>query len=286
MRLGGPLFEEGVPVYQLRFCDSAGSWIQAVKNAGYRAAYCPVNPGSEREKINEYAQAAKKADIIIAEVGAWSNPLSPDKAERDKAKTKCKQALLLADRIGANCCVNISGSRGQKWDGPDKQDLTEETFEMIIDVVREIIDEVQPTRTFYALETMPWMYPDSADSYLRLIKAVERRFFAVHFDPVNLINSPHRYFTNGVLIKEFVRKLGGYIRSCHAKDIILSNKLTVHLDEARPGTGGLDYRTFLQEVNRISDDIPLMLEHLPSEEEYRLATGYIRGIAKEERISL
>jgi len=46
-----------------------------------------------------------------------------------------------------------------------------------------IIDAVQPTRTFYTLETMPWMYPDSPQSYLRLLQAVDRRQFAVHFAP-------------------------------------------------------------------------------------------------------
>ena len=73
----------------------------------------------------------------------------------------------MADEIGARCCVNIAGSRGAKWDGPHPADLTPETFDLIVQSVREIIDAVKPTRAFYTLETMPWMYPDSADSYLR-----------------------------------------------------------------------------------------------------------------------
>jgi hypothetical protein len=56
--------------------------------------------------------------------------------------------------------------------------------------VREIVDAVEPQRTFYSLEPMPWSPPDSPDSYLELIGAVERRQFGVHLDPVNLVNSP------------------------------------------------------------------------------------------------
>ncbi len=275
MRLGGPLFKT---------FDTPDAWIQVLRKTGYRAGFCPVNPCSSRECIRDYSTAARKADIIIAEVGAWSNPLSPDKTERDNARSQCMKALHLADEIGANCCVNIAGSRGRKWDGPDSSDLTEETFEMIVQAVREIIDEVRPSRTFYALETMPWMYPDSADSYLKLIKAIDRKSFAVHFDPVNLISSPQHYFSNGTLIRDFIDRLGGYIRSCHAKDISLGDKLTVHLDEVRPGLGGLDYRTYMRELDRLDTNIPLMLEHLSTEEEYRLAAEHIRNIAADEGI--
>jgi hypothetical protein len=63
-------------------------------------------------------------------------------------------------------------------------------------------------RTFYTLETMPWMYPDSTDAYLRLLRAVDRPRFAVHFDPVNLISSPQRCFCNADLIRDFIARLG------------------------------------------------------------------------------
>jgi len=277
MRLGGPIFSKP---------DSPGAWAKAVRAAGYRAAYCPVRPEADEDTVRAYAAAAREADIVIAEVGAWSNPLSPDPDTAKAALEKCKASLALADRIGARCCVNIAGSRGKKWDGPDAADLTDETFDRIVALVREIIDTVQPVRSFYTLETMPWMYPDSPDSYRRLINAIDRKAFAVHFDPVNLVSSPPRYFANGRLIEEFFEKLGAHIRSCHAKDIRLQDRLTVHLDEVRPGQGQLDYRTFLKCLRRLDPDLPLMLEHLPNEDEYRAGAEHIRSVAKEVGIAL
>ena len=277
MRLGGPIFVEA---------DSPESWTTAVSAKGYRAAYCPVTPDADDETIKAYADAARQADIVIAEVGAWSNPLSPDPEEASAALEKCKASLSLAERIGARCCVNITGSRGKKWDGPDFADLTEETFDQIVSVVRDIIDTVEPTRSYYTLETMPWMYPDSPDAYLRLIEAIDRTGFAVHLDPVNLLGSPHLYFSNGRLIEECLKKLGAHIKSCHAKDILLRGDLTVHLDEIRPGMGNLDYATFLKGLSQLDADIPLMLEHLPDEEEYDAAASHIREVATNEGIPL
>jgi sugar phosphate isomerase/epimerase len=272
MRLGAPVFVDVM---------TPDHWIAALKREHYGAAYCPVSADADAATIRAYAKAAEKADVVIAEVGAWSNPLSADEATRTAALEKCQIQLVLADEIGARCCVNIAGSRGEPWDGPHPANLTDETFDMIVETVRAIIDAVKPRRTYYTLEPMPWMYPDTADSYLRLIAAIDRSRFGVHVDVVNVINSPQRYFDNAAIIREWFAKLGPYIKSCHAKDTLLSTKLTTHLDEVRPGLGYLDYGTLLRELNKLDPDTPLMIEHLHAEEDYRLSAEYIRGVVDE-----
>jgi sugar phosphate isomerase/epimerase len=272
VRLGGPIFES---------CSGPDGWIAALRRLGYGAAYCPVDGDAGEDLIRAYATAAERTGVVIAEVGAWSNPLSPDGETRRSALAHCHRQLALADAIGARCCVNISGSRGTKWDGPHPDDLSDETFDLIVETTRAIIDAVKPTRTFYTLETMPWMYPDSPDSYLRLIKAIDRKQFGVHLDPANLVSSPQRYFDSSALIRECFAKLGPHIRSCHAKDIILAQGFMVHLDEVRPGLGAVDYRAYLEELGRLDPDTPLMIEHLQTAEEYALAADYIRAAARE-----
>jgi len=92
--------------------------------------------------IYDYMQAAHNADIVIAEVGVWNNPLNRDEQARRKAIDDCQQRLALADALGALCCVNISGSRGNMWNAPDPDNLTDETFDLIVETVRTIIDAV------------------------------------------------------------------------------------------------------------------------------------------------
>ncbi len=268
IRLGAPLFEK---------YSNAEEWVSVLKKIGYTAAYCPVSPGASLAVVEEYRTAAAKNDIIIAEVGAWSNPISPDEAIAKAALQKCISSLLLADQIGAACCVNISGSRNPvSWAGPHKDNLTDATFDMIVETTRKIIDAVKPTRTFYTLEAMPWSYPDSADAYLRLIKAIDRERFAVHIDPVNWVVSPQVLYKNGEMIKDAFRKLGPYIKSCHAKDVSIKEGTDLpQLEEVLPGSGYLDYSVYLSELAKL-DNIPLMIEHLKTAEDYRLAAEYIR----------
>ena len=277
MRLGGHIFGDG---------SDPESWIAALKRSGYTAAYCPLKDAQDDHAIEAYAKAAADADIVIAEVGAWSNPMSPDDEERRKARELCRERLALADRIGARCCVNIAGSRAEQWAGHSGDNLTEETFDLIVEVTREIIDAVKPTRTFYTLEMMQWVPPDSPDSYVRLLEAIDRPQCAVHLDPVNIVNSPRRFYSNSDLIRECFEKLGPHIRSCHAKDVAFAQQPIVHLDEVRPGLGGLDYRTYLTELDKLDPDTPLMIEHLSTEEEYGLAAAHIRSVATDVGVTI
>ena len=278
VRLGGPLFDP---------YNGPDQWVELLKRSGYRAAYCPVNPGADNHLIAAYEKTARKHDIVISEVGAWSNPLSPNQDEATKAIEKCIKGLELADHIRANCCVNISGSRNEEqWAGPHKDNMSAEVFHMVVENTRKIIDAVKPKRSFFALEAMPWSFPDSTETYLQLLKAMDRSQFGVHLDPVNMIKSPREYFNNGGLIKEMFRELGPHIKSCHAKDITLrEDNYIPQLDELRAGLGNLNYGVYLQELARLKD-VPLMMEHLKTAEEYNLAAKHIRSVGTSVNISL
>jgi sugar phosphate isomerase/epimerase len=277
MRLGGYVFLED---------KNPDNWAHALKQAGFRATTCPINGEDDLSELDGYMKAAEKNDILISEVGAWSNPISRNEETRQNAIAYCIRRLELAEQIAARCCVNIAGSRSDRWDGPDPDNFSDDTFDLIVETTREIIDAVKPERTVFALEMMPWVFPDSADTYLALIKAIDRKGFGVHFDPVNIVSSPRVYYRNGEMIRDFIAKLGPYIRNCHAKDTLLHSKLTVRLDEVIPGQGALDYRTFLTELNKLDPDTPLIIEHLSTNEEYSQAASYIRSVAAELQISL
>ncbi len=87
MRLGGPTFGD---------CSDPDRWIAALRERGYSAAYCPVKEGTDPNQVRAFAGAASKAGIVIAEVGAWSNPMSPDEPTRRAALDKCRNALALS----------------------------------------------------------------------------------------------------------------------------------------------------------------------------------------------
>jgi sugar phosphate isomerase/epimerase len=260
---------------------------QAHRDLGYRAAYAPKVDLEDRDRIHEIINEYAARDVVIAEVGAWVNLVDRDPVKRKKNIAYVTQRLALAEELGARCCVDIAGSfNSDAWDGPHPDNLGPEFFAATVEVVRQVIDDVQPKRTRFAIEMMGWTLPSSPDEYLELIKAVDRRSFAVHMDVCNLINSPYRIYNNASVIEEAFEKLGPWVASCHAKDVAWVAGSQVHFKEVIPGTGVIDYATYLRELAKLPVDAPLMLEHLSSAEEYLQGSDYIKGVAREMDISL
>jgi sugar phosphate isomerase/epimerase len=260
--------------------DDPENMARVYASAGYSAAVCPTVTIDQPERIRAIQDAFQKQDVLLAELGVWNNMLHPDQHVRRANLQTNIDALAVADEVGVRCCVNIAGSFDpDRWDGPHPKNLSEEAFELTVENVKQILVAVKPKRTYYTLETMPWVIPDSIESYQQLLAAVDHPMFAVHLDPVNMINSPARFYDNAGFLRECFAKLGEKIVSVHAKDIRMEPELTVHLQEVRPGLGELDYQTFLLEMGKLPLDTPFILEHLP-QEEYLPAQRYVLDVAR------
>lgn len=279
MRLGG-FFDEKY--------NSPSEWIEILRGKGYRAAYAPFRPApggtfpAEKEVL-AYAKAAEQADIVIAEVGAWGrNYVSEDARLRRLAVEESIRLLEMAEALGARCLVNSAG-----WREDPAQNFSARTFDLIVETVQTILDAVQPARASFTLELVPDIFPYSCDSYVDLLRAVDRKGFGVHFDLANITVSPYLCYHNAELIQDCVDKLGPHIKSCHAKDVVVRKGMVVHIDETRPGLGCLDYPALIRALDRLDADMPLMMEHLENNQEYQLAADYIlscaAGLEKEKQ---
>ena len=256
-------------------------WLEIVKELGYSAVLFPVNSNASDIEVQEYVTVIREHDLVIGEVGVWRNTLSLNDEERKKAMEYAKAQLALAERVSANCCVNIVGSRSDVWDGFASENYDPAVYDLAVDSIREIIDAVKPVRSCYAIEPMPWMVPDSPEQYLQLIKDVDRKGFGVHLDYVNMINCPKRYVQSTDFIRHCFQLLGPYMKSIHGKDVLMEKKYTTLIHEVQPGKGTLDYPKILQMAEALGPDTTFFIEHLPDHESYLEAAGYIREKAKQ-----
>jgi sugar phosphate isomerase/epimerase len=276
VRLGGPVFAR---------TEDPDELAAAHVKLGYRAAYCPNVALSDGARIKALRDAFKKRDVVIAEVGRWVNLVDSDPEKRRLNLKQVTEGLALAEAIGALCCVDIAGSYNPKrWDGPHPDNVSDRFFDAAVENARSIIDAVKPKRAKFSYEMMGWTIPDSPDSALKLLKAVDRTAFGVHLDPCNLVNSPTRFYRSTELLNECFDKLGPWIVSCHAKDLTWDPEMNVHFREVRPGAGSLDYRVYLERLSKLPQAPTLMIEHLPNPEEYDKARQYIFEVGKANGI--
>lgn len=262
---------------------TAEEWGRKNKQLGLSSVVFPCSYRDEISKIDAYVSACRDFDLRIAEVGSWCNVMVKDAAEREANIAKCIHQLELAEYIKADCCVNISGAMGDIWDGPYVENLTEATYEKVVSTTQKIIDAVNPQVTSYTLEPMPWMYPHTPENYLQLLQDVDRSGFGVHMDIVNMISDPVKYLYNAEFTKKAMELLGKYIKSCHIKDVLLQSQLTVQLKEVPCGEGGFDLKNYITLIDRISPDMPVIIEHLSRVEEYIKAVEYIKSLQEESQ---
>ena len=277
VRLGGPIFFKS---------DDPAELAREHRRLGYSAAYCPASvTARDTDRVRAIEKAFAAENVVIAEVGAWKNMLDPDDQKRKDNLQYVVDRMALAEAVGARCCVDIAGSYNPKvWYGPNPKNLSQEFFDATVQNARHIIDEVKPRRTRFTIEMMGWNIPDGPDSYLKLIRAVDRPSFGVHMDVCNGINSPVKFYRSGDYIRECFQKLGKWIVSCHAKDLQWVVELNVHFLEVVPGRGEVDYSAYLTELSKLPVDAPLMLEHLKTAEEYEEGRKYIQKIAAENHV--
>ncbi len=271
IRLGAPIF--------LRSEDPA-ALAREHRRLGYSAAYCPtIATVKDPELLRAIQKAYAAENVVIAEVGAWKNMLDPDAEKRRQNLEYVTERCALAEAVGARCCVDIAGSYNpDSWYGPNPKNLSNEFFDATVANCRHVIDAVKPTRTRFTIEMMGWNIPDGPDSYVQLIRAVDRKAFGVHLDICNGINSPRRFYENTAYIDECFQKLGPWIVSCHAKDLQWVVELNVHFLEVIPGRGQVDYKAYLKNLSKLKQDAPLMLEHLKTAAEYDEGREYIRKV--------
>jgi len=277
IRLGGPIFLKS---------DDPRELAREHRRLGYSAAYCPTAKSEDTARVRAIEQAFAAENVIIAEVGAWCNMLDPDPDKRRKNLDYVTERMALADAVGARCCVDYAGSFSAKipW-GPDPLNISKQFFDGTVENCRKIIDAIKPKRSVFTIEMMGWNLPDSPDAYLDLIKAVDRKQFAVHMDVCNGINSPRKFYANAQFIVECFSKLGAWIVSCHAKDLEWVPELNVHFLEVVPGRGSIAYDEYLRQLARLPVDAPLMLEHLKTPEEYAEGREYIQQVGRKAGVT-
>ncbi len=256
--------------------SSPTEWAEKHHALGLRAVVFPLDYRAKSSDIDAYAKAAGAYDLTIAEVGAWSNPMSSDPKARKQALEKSVEQLRLAERLGANCCVNISGTEGEVWDGGYASNYDPDFRKRMVETVRGILEAVDPRRTFYTLEPMPWMAPDSPEDCLKLKDEIAHPAFAVHMDLVNMISSPDKYFFNTAFMEHAFELLGPHIKSCHVKDVRLERVLTFNLKETTCGGGAVNLNRYAELAEKASPEMPFIIEHLGKEEEYLRAICYLQ----------
>ncbi len=291
--LGGPVFMDSRDMYNygvtLKNEGELEAFIAKVKEKGYKAIYCPIIDLDNYDLIDLTRKRLAEEDIIIAEAGTWENLLDLNLEDRAKNRDKMVQTILLADALGARTAINTSGALNfGSHRNHCAANFTEEAFEAVLEQTRELLDRTNPKHTKLSYEIYQWHILDTTKEIKRMVDAINDDRFGVHLDLVNLLNCPRRYWRSYDVAKEFIDTLGEHLVSCHVKDVWMNQGVNDDLEfhEVPAGQGQVDIAGCMKLLSALPGEIPYMMEHLTSEEQYTQVCGYLRGLAAENNIPL
>ncbi len=279
--------------------DSRQAFLRKLSEIGvstFSAAIGVCGDWTDQE-LEEARDFLQQHDIRLGEYSSFESGFaSSDAVQREAAMSRYRKQLHAASILGAHCMgfsIVAERSTPEMW--------TDSTWKRCKLATRELCKEAEAAGVDVAAHPHLMSPLYSVERYLDLFDSVPSPRLKVLLDPVNLVE-PRMYYRTGELIQNFFRELGEEIIAIHAKDITMSGVQSgvpqvesgrtlsprlsvVHLDEAVPGEGALDYGALLENLAALDHDVTIHVEHFPYQE---IVAGYayIRRVADEAGIAL
>lgn len=205
-----------------------------------------------------------------------------DDAARDAAQAHYARLLRHGAMLDAHCVgFSTYGDRGRPgmW--------SEATWERCLDSVARLAEQAERAGMDVAAHPHAMAPLCSVERYREMLDRTGSPRLKVLIDIVNL-TWPQRVFETTALVDEVFDELGGDIVALHAKDVIISGGSgvsaakgmgVIHVDEAVPGTGFMDFEAIVRRLDMLDHDVTVHVEHFEYEDTLE-GQRHIRGVAE------
>jgi sugar phosphate isomerase/epimerase len=228
------------------------------------------------------------AGIRIVQATAY-NPclVHPDDAVREVELARLRAAFGAARALGAEMLITGCGSHHQSFFyGPAAANHSEQARARLVDSLRRAVPWAEDAGVTLALECHALTTLDTPEHIRDVLAAVSSPWVRANFDPVNLIGDLATLYDNAAAMSRMGRMLGPYYApSAHIKDIAVLPELVLHLAEAPPGEGLLDYAAFFDVCRGLGAGAALIVEHLEVEQ-LSGALAFVKDAARLHGVEL
>lgn len=197
---------------------------------------------------------------LFQTTGYWQNMVTPDESDRREAVRTVQAALRLAGWMGARGIDTGPGSMNP--DGPwypHPYNYTPQAKAQLIKTLKECAPAAEDAGVYLSLECHQLVTLKTPEIAREVLEAVNSPWVRCDYDSANWITLEDIFDTGRALNHHF-DTVGQYMVSCHAKDIWIENRLTLHLEDGCPGKGLMDFKTLFRRMEALSPDYPVISE--------------------------
>jgi sugar phosphate isomerase/epimerase len=256
-----------------------------VKDLGYSGIFCRFR---KNDPFTTTKSQCERLRSLLADnglelyqvTGYWQCLVNPDEGARKEAAKTLQAALKIAGWMGARGIDTGPGSmnpRGPWFPHPDNWTAT--ARRQLIRSLRECAPAAEDNGVYLSLEAHQLVTLKTPEITRDVLDAVDSRWVRSDLDCANWITL-ETAFETGAAIDHMFDVLGQHVVSGHAKDSRLIDKLTIHIDAGCPGTGTLDFKTYLRRMEALDPAYPLIVEGA-SYEQWPEAAAFLHRTAQE-----
>jgi sugar phosphate isomerase/epimerase len=265
--------------------------VERIRSHGYtaaEAAYTNWRKMSDSE-IRELKAALRQYDLHFYTVHISDNIIHPDPQKRAAVHRSYLEAIDMAEQMGMDFIVAHTGWRASGSPYAHRENWTQETWEMSVDALRQVLSDSSGSRVKLAVEAVNSTNFNTPAAHARLRDDLDSDRLGFTLDPTNMIHAGN-LFRNAELINECFDLLGEDILYAHAKDIRWAEMLP-GLEWVVPGLGEMDYEVYLAHLSRMAYPRPLMMEFLnrgdyQGEDQYPQAKRFIEDVAERLGVTI
>lgn len=224
------------------------------------------------ERAAKIGETIKNAGKDVALIGAYFNPVHPNREKALHGVRMFAEYLSLASSLGASVVGSETGSyMGDPW-GFHPDNSRAEARKTVADTFRFLADVAGQYGAFVGIEGAYNHVCSTPDVLNEVIRCIGRDNIKVIFDLYNYLSASN-YESAYDILKRGHELFGSDILLYHVKDYkIVDGKPS----QCGVGRGVLDFRRILTEIHRynpdavlvlegtVGDDIPYAVEHLRS----------------------
>jgi len=253
--LGHPLHSASeIDSENLRAVREAGATVVGVRATAAERATSDGWVGALRANLEEVelrcAQLVSEHELLIAH--------SED--QRRRAVATVAEGIPVAAALGAETLLIAPGgfsTVGPWWYHP--LNFAQESRNALVTSLRELAEIAEEHDQILAVEGYRSSAISSPQVFDWLFSEISSPALRANLDYVNFI-APSQVSELEPYLEELVVTFGERIATVHAKDVVIADELSAHIDEVPPGHGLLAMEVVVHLAQR--HRLPLLLEHL------------------------